>query len=654
MKMKSNKNKIHSTPMDQFPLPANKVAGPSLKVRRKSLVGHIILFLAISILYLATLSDHHFGKISDGVAMIQTAVAMHEFGELKIYQESEAKSASYTGHYVKYGLGFPLVLQIPLTIISVFGASTSQLIFSLTNLLLTSLTACLVSMCLVKMGFPFFPIGVASALGFAFGSCAWPYISLDFSEPLQACCLAAAFLFALRSQHTTGHSQAGLILSSFFIGFAILTKALSLIVLPGFIFYILFCPGNSWSQRLRSLFWFLLPLVAWGVVMAGLNAYRFGSPFNYGYGGESKQFTTPLLSGLYYLLLSPTKGLVFFAPLCLLSAWMGFKLFKNHRAEILTAAIIAVSLLVPSAMWWSWEGGSSWGPRLLLPALPFLLLWAGAAWGTIKWGKPAFVLLLMIGIGVNLLGVLIHFSAWPWIISAGGKRFALNAQGRPASEYIEKDGKKHFVAFVAANYIPALSQIRGHAWLLGIRYFSHPVSIDAIASRLVTHLSPNPALGIQFDIENNQVQSGLLYYLQSAHFWWEKYLFPSKEPNATPILGQALMLEGEKATANKNMTRAIHCYQKSLAISPNSFNTALKLANSYFQTGDPANGIKIIADFSMGHPQIPDPILIYAYLLEQSGQKTAALTEYQRFQIRFPNHPQIPNVRQKIVDLSTK
>jgi hypothetical protein len=49
------------------------------------------------------------------------------------------------------------------------------------------------------------------------------------------------------------------------------------------------------------------------LVMAFYNQVRFGNPFETGYGEEAGAFTTPLLLGLYGLLLSPGKGLFEYA-----------------------------------------------------------------------------------------------------------------------------------------------------------------------------------------------------------------------------------------------------------------------------------------------------------------------------------------------------
>jgi len=79
-------------------------------------------------------------------------------------------------------------------------------------------------------------------------------------------------------------------------------------------------------------------------------------------------------NGLYGLSLSPRKGLVWYAPPVLLGL-LGLPAFvRTRRHEALLYLGIVAGYLLGHACYTYWEGGWCWGPRLLLPALPFLLL----------------------------------------------------------------------------------------------------------------------------------------------------------------------------------------------------------------------------------------------------------------------------------------
>ena len=70
----------------------------------------------------------------------------------------------------------------------------------------------------------------------------------------------------------------------------------------------------------------------------------------------------------------------------------------------------------------------------------------------------------LVGVGINLLGVLIFFVGWNWILGLHDGRISLDLKGRPDNEFVVQEGKQWFLPYVAANYVPGLSPILGHAW----------------------------------------------------------------------------------------------------------------------------------------------------------------------------------------------
>jgi hypothetical protein len=74
---------------------------------------------------------------------------------------------------------------------------------------------------------------------------------------------------------------------------------------------------------------------------------------------------------LYGLTLSPGKGLLVFAPPVLAGLAGLYLLYRQRRAEALLFAALPVFFLWVYSVNTSWHGGASWGPRYLLPVLPF-------------------------------------------------------------------------------------------------------------------------------------------------------------------------------------------------------------------------------------------------------------------------------------------
>lgn len=128
---------------------------------------------------------------------------------------------------------------------------------------------------------------------------------------------------------------------------------------------------------------FLRTVAGFGVGVSPLlvyNAIAFGDPFEQGYG--SKPFDTPILTGLYGLLLSPSRGLFVYGPYlvfavaALVLAWRA----PGHVAMRLRAfGAVALATLLLYATYTEWWGGRVFGARFLDDLAP--ILFAALAWG---------------------------------------------------------------------------------------------------------------------------------------------------------------------------------------------------------------------------------------------------------------------------------
>ncbi|MCC6547048.1 hypothetical protein IT570_07755 [Candidatus Sumerlaeota bacterium] len=92
-----------------------------------------------------------------------------------------------------------------------------------------------------------------------------------------------------------------------------------------------------------------------------------GSPLATGYNGQD--FTTPLLTGLYGLLFSPERGILIFFPLILLPFVCWGVLSQRSRAMTILATAASLFWLVMHAMFWTWHGGWTIGPRFMIPCM---------------------------------------------------------------------------------------------------------------------------------------------------------------------------------------------------------------------------------------------------------------------------------------------
>ncbi|MGB7624003.1 MAG: hypothetical protein WBN92_16780 [Terriglobia bacterium] len=623
---------------------------------------HVHLFILICLVYLCTLTDKAFDWIGDGQVMFDTAVSLHEFGELGISTEPVQELSGRSDapeHFGKYGLGLSIVEQVPLLLVTpverIFGEGRSNVLFPMMNMLLTVLTALLVALCLQDLGFR---SGTRwwAALGFAFATPAWPYVSYDFSEPLQALCLVAAFWLVLHGTRALTRSSLWMAAAGFTLGFAVLTKEQLVILIPVYALYLWITLSASGREKLRLFVWFMLPIILWGGVIAALNLYRFTSIFATGYVHAGSKFTTPLLSGLYGLLLSPNKGIIFYAPLSILVPWSLWRLRKSNPRELTFFAGVFLIQIVLVAKWISWEGGASWGPRLLMPIIPLMVICAAMLLESVRRSLPAFASCVMVGVLINLLGVSVNFLVWLNAVDTNTVRLPLQIQGRPTREYVEHDGKHWFRPYTATNFVPALSPILGHAWILRLRYFDVPFSLKALAEgSLSSALVSYPPIEMNFALSKDPFFRS---QLRSAHFWLYEALTrqPRDEIFTYPVYGISIERQGDRAVAKGDRDRARRCFSRAVSLVPNYVSPALKLSRLLVEGGASREAQDVLLRFLSQPYRHPDQEraarLELAQLYESAGYREAALQEYRCYLALQPSEENRRAIEKHITELT--
>ncbi|MGB5052609.1 MAG: hypothetical protein WBO46_26905, partial [Caldilineaceae bacterium] len=394
--------------------------------RRTAFLVAALLFACYLLTYTGIIQS------SDGLAMFATTESIVRRGAADINQlrwmDIQQGSFGPDGElYSRKGLGMTL-LALPLVWLArlwpAIGLTQTALLL---NPLLTAWTGGLLYLAVIRLGWSRFA-AIAAALAFGLATLAWPYTQTFFSDTMAGWGLFAALYWLLAFQQDRRKHL--LFWAGLAWGLAYLSRAINLVTLPvyGLALLSLLTEGKGlrigdWrlgtgriNPRFREWILFASPILAAGLISLWWNWLRFGAPLDSGY-VESEAFNGDWLFGLAGLLISPGRGLVWYSPVLLLVPLGVGWFWRRARWLLLSSACVALLYWLFYGKWYMWHGGYSWGPRFLVPVLPFLLLMTAPAWQRIfvenRWGRAGrwlTTLLVLLSLTVQWLGMLIPFS----------------------------------------------------------------------------------------------------------------------------------------------------------------------------------------------------------------------------------------------------
>jgi hypothetical protein len=318
---------------------------------------------------------------SDGLEMYRVSVSVVDDGDVWLDEVPRIGVGGRDGHRTsKYGPMLPVLGVVPVALVTpiakVVGHEDQLRQFAWSLLIPLASVALLLWMVAlgVRLGASF-RWASAAAVGALFCTYALPYTEDSFTEPLTALAVVGAVERFLAGRRVTAGAL---------IGFGMLARPQ---LAPLGALLVLACAwdvGGPWRVRARAgIAAAAGPAVA-VVLLAGYNLLRFGDALQTGYKKPTDPgFTTPLLDGLHGLFLTSSKSVLLFAPLVVLVPWGVRAVWRLGAGAAASRLRLALGLLLANALltlittatWWSWMGGWSWGPRLLLPGvLPLLVL----------------------------------------------------------------------------------------------------------------------------------------------------------------------------------------------------------------------------------------------------------------------------------------
>ena len=383
--------------------------------------------LALSLFLLAIYLLTYSGDIhsSDGLSMLSVTESLVKRGDYDtnqiLWMGLQQGTFGRGGElYSRKGIGTSLV-ALPLAwlglVVPFWGFVQTTLLL---NVVVTVLSGLLVFLYLQRLGYSC-KIALVVVLLFGLGSMAWPYSKYFFSEPLTGLTLLATAYFLLRFRESQAASDLALAGTS--LGLAIATRLATAAIAPLFLLPLLAytLPDRALYRRLIPfLAAFLTPLILWALLLSGYNYLRFGNPLTTGYLPQ-ESFRTPLLTGLAGLLISPGRGLFLYCPIFLLIL-PAFPIFlRRHRIEGSFSLSLATVYILIYSKWFMWHGGVAWGPRFLVPIIPFLAIpLAPLIEGLRGKAKVAFASLLAISVAIQILGLSVDFGRFQEILLQTG------------------------------------------------------------------------------------------------------------------------------------------------------------------------------------------------------------------------------------------
>ncbi len=251
----------------------------------------------------------------------------------------------------------------------------SEFLVSMSSLLTGALIPIVLVLWLTRMGFPWKP-SVITALLLYFGTGLWFHSVKNFqSETFFGLgLLTAAYLLGEGDIRPSGF-----LLSGFVFGCSIACRVFGLIFAPAFVAYCFALPNpGSWGRRFYRAAMFgagaLIPIgfVVW------TNYLRFGDITKTGYHlafpSVAYLLSNPLIEGTRGLLFDGEVGLVWFTPWIVLVPLAVVRFWKVRPLECALSLAILLETVLFFACYVAWHGGWSYGPRLLVPSLPFAAL----------------------------------------------------------------------------------------------------------------------------------------------------------------------------------------------------------------------------------------------------------------------------------------
>lgn len=215
----------------------------------------------------------------------------------------------------------------------------------------------------------------AAGLAVYFSTPLWFYSRTVFTEPLLWAFAVLACWCVARERWVAAGVALGLV-------FAV--KEMGLLIVVAVVGWVL----SRYGIRRAAVVSIGPVLIALGWVAK--NLYVYESPFAT---AQPWSWGNPL-HGALGLLADPRNGLLVFAPITVAAFAAILARSVRRDAAAVVACALSIAWFAIAASWSDWRGGSSYGPRLIVPLLPLLAIPVVDAWTSrtrpLRWAAAAF------------------------------------------------------------------------------------------------------------------------------------------------------------------------------------------------------------------------------------------------------------------------
>jgi hypothetical protein len=303
--------------------------------------------------------------------------------------------------------------------------------------------------------------GVLLALMLGLGTMCFVYARSSYAEALQTFALLLLVERSLsQASRMTLPGMVGLGAAAGLLLNAKVFYGLALPVCGGFVLYgqLVARPRNL-ARLALGCGMALLGLAPFIAVMLLHNAVKTGSPLQTGYETQGAIFSGDMIAALFGYAVSPGKSVFLFSPPLILAIFGWRQAWSRARRESVFIVVLISTLTLANSRFWGWHGDYCWGPRLMVPLSPLLLLLA-VPWfndvllrGRILARRMALLALLGGGFSIQLLGSALYWDHFERVLSE------VQGQTGMTGGWIESQ-------LFFGHFVPQFSPIRGHLWLL--------------------------------------------------------------------------------------------------------------------------------------------------------------------------------------------